>query len=212
MHAAAQAFHRGATVADSLGVIGDMVTKFPAADVRDACGLFLKYAADERNSKAKVVLCEEPIKFEIAPAPEDITKQPIVVVGTLDQVRELEGGKLKLYDIKTSKKPGGHLMRQHTIQIAAYCVGASIKLGKRVDPGALILPRKYGTNDPQFVHFPWTLSDTEHILRGLRHVVAAIRSGNVYHVPGETCEWCPARSPDLCLPRLVELRKQWQTA
>lgn len=204
MHRAAAEFHRGKSVSDAITVMSANLADYPHADLADAAKLFISYAADPRNANAKIVLVEESVRFTIEPAAYDVTKQPIVVEGTCDQVREIDG-KLKLYDIKTSKKPGHGQLRIAAMQAAAYCVGASVKLGKRVDPGALILPRQY-PGGPVFWNFAWTFDDTEHILAGIRHAVACIRSGNIYHSPGDDCEWCPGKGPDICLPKLKELK------
>lgn len=206
VHAAAHALHQGKEVAESMGVMDEQLAKFPRADLIDAADLFLKYAADTRNRTAKVILNEAPIKFQIAPAPEDPTGEPVSVVGRLDQVREVDG-RLMVYDIKTSKKDQTELLLESTFQMAGYCVGASVLLGKQVDPGALILVRRYGkTNHSEasvFWHYSWTFKDCEQILNVLRRRVAEVRSGQLYHNPEEAmCRWCHQRSPDVCLPKL----------
>jgi hypothetical protein len=117
-------------------------------------------------------------------------------------------GRYLAWDLKTSKKDPTLLLYLHTFQLAAYCVGASIHLGVRVDPGGLILARRYkqdGTG-PVFWHYPWTFDDCAAILEPVRHQVAAIRSGRVHHNPNENCGYCPARSPDVCLPKLKRLQ------
>lgn len=210
-HKAIAAFHKGKGQAASLEVMQAHRADYPSADLQEAAGLFLCYAADSRNATADVVLVEEPIQFSISPAPEDKTQAPIQVIGTLDQVRR-ENGQHYLHDVKTSKLDGLELLNQHVFQIAAYCVGASLKLGVKVNPGSLILPRKYRGKDPNsapvFWHFAWKFEDIEQILAAVRHSVANIRNGNLYHVPGPYCTWCSARSPDLCLPRLQTVLKR----
>ncbi len=212
MHAAAAAMHRGADTAAALREMGAGIGRYPRADLQDAAAMFLNYATDVRNRHAKIVLVEANIKFQIAPAPEDHTQAPIQITGRLDQVRDVNDV-LKLYDIKTSKKDPTIIRYNTTFQAAAYCMGASILLGKKVEPGALIMPRKYRgdpSSAPVFIHFAWRFDDIEQILSGLRTAVANVRRGNLYHVPNPDCEWCPARGPDLCLPRLqneLKLRK-----
>lgn len=212
MHCAARHMHRGEGTAGCLEAMRAEKSNFPAADLQEAAAMFLLYAADTRNRSAEVALCEEPIAFQISPAPEDKTQAPIKVIGTLDQVRH-HNGQYFLYDIKTSKKDPLDLLNLHSLQIAGYCVGASIKLGKPVHPGALILPRKYEAKSPStsrvFYHFAWSFKDTAQMLEGIRHQVAMIRNGYVWHVPNNDCGWCHQRTPDVCLPRLQELKLRW---
>ena len=206
-HVAVAELHRGKEVADCIAAMKDRLGKYPKADLQEAAALFLSYAADTRNRGAEVVLIEKEVAFQISPAEEDKTQAPIQVVGTLDQVRKVNGI-YKLFDLKTSKKDGVDLLNQHVFQIAAYCIGASIFLNTKVQPGALICPRKYKTKDPStapvFYHFTWTFDDIEQILYGVRHAVAKIRAGEYWHVPGDYCTWCPAKTPDFCLPKLKQ--------
>lgn len=209
VHVAVYEFHRGKGAADALGGMSARAQDYPQADLREAAELFLKYAADPRNRDAEVVLCEEPIAFSISPAPEDPTQAPIQVIGTLDQVRMVDG-QPKLYDVKTSKRDPILLTHLYAYQMAAYCVGASIKLNRTVEPGAIICPRRYGADpgrSPAFFHFAWSFSDIPQMLSGLRHTVAAIRAGHVWHVPNEDCNYCMLRTPDVCLPQLQKTLK-----
>jgi hypothetical protein len=213
VHRAAQLLHLGKDIADSLGGMQEGLAKYPRADLGDAAKLFLAYARDIRNRDARVILCEEPIRFTIEAAQDDPTGEPIQVIGTLDQVREDEWGRLKLYDIKTSKRDPNEIRIESMFQMAAYCVGATVKLGRPVDPGAIIMPRQYKGSDPStanvFFNYTFKLPDTEYILEPLRARVAEIRRGHVYHMPTvEGCKWCPQRMSDVCLPKLVKLRKE----
>lgn len=208
VHAAAAAFHHGKEAAACLSIMGSRIREYPQADLKEAAALFLAYAADPRNRSARVVLVEQEVKFTISPASHDKTQAPIQVVGTVDQVRELDDGSLAALDIKTSKKDPVDLLNNHAMQVAAYMVGASYLLGRPVKRGCLITPRKYrpdGTG-PAFWWYPWTLDDTAAVLEAVRNVVAAVRAGNVWHVAGEQCTWCPFRTPDACMPRLTQLR------
>lgn len=202
-HRAIAAMHKGASTSQSLAAMQEHRSKYPSADLQEAAGMFLQYAADERNSGADVVLVEEPIRFSVQAADDDPTGEPIEIVGTLDQVRRVEG-KLYLWDVKTSKKDPNDLLLHHVFQAAAYCVGATVKLGENVEPGGLILTRRYKNPSQVFHPFAWKLKDTGHILAAVRHVVASIRRGDLYHVPSAECQWCPAKTPTLCLPRLQE--------
>lgn len=209
MHKAAAAMHRGKDAAASLEVMQGRLSEYPKADLQDAAAMFLSYTLDDRNRTAELLLVEEKVAFQIAAAENDPTGAPIQVVGTLDQVR-LERNTRKLWDIKTSKKDPLSLLRKHQMQLAAYCIGATIRLGQTVQPGGIICPRRYKAGSPStspvFYHAAWTFEDIEHILMPVRLVVASIRAGKLYHVPNEDCDWCIGRSPDLCLPKLKSLK------
>lgn len=208
-HVAVAEMHQGKGEAACIQVMRDKIQKYPLADLADAASMFLNYAKDPRNRDAEVILTETPIAFEIAPAPEDETQSPISVIGTLDQIRRnRDKNRFELWDVKTSKKDPYTVLQSSTFQLAAYCIGASILLGKPVHPGGIITPRKYGVDvarSPVFWHCAWNFGDIEQILKGMRHIVARIRAGNIWHVPTEDCRWCPMRTPDACLPKLVEV-------
>lgn len=197
MHKAAHALHSGKSVAESIGVMQAEKHSYPQADLTDAAGLFLAYAAHPETQTAKVVLAEQKIRFQIAPSAQDPTGAPISIEGTLDQVREV-GGQLYLWDIKTTKKHPLTALRNSQHQAAAYCIGASYLLGRPVLPGGLIMPRQTAL----YIPFAWKWDDIEDILAPVRDAVALIRSGTIHHVShAATCEWCPAGGPELCLPR-----------
>lgn len=206
MHKAIALLHKGNSVATSLVGMQERITEYPLADLQDAAAMFLQYSADPRNINADIVLVEEKVEFLIAPSPEDPTGAPIRVEGTLDQVRR-ENGKLRLWDPKSSKKEPVSLLHAHMYQLAGYCIGASMKLGETVHPGGLILTRMYAKQRNPHWQVTWTFDDIEQILDPLRHVVGLIRSGRPYHVPNENCQWCPQKSPDLCLEPLKLLRR-----
>lgn len=207
VHAAAQALHDGKEVAGSLAIMQSRLAEYPRADLSDAADLFLKYSGDRRNKEAKIILNEVKIGFQIAAAPEDPTGEPLIFEGRVDQVREMDG-RLRVYDIKSSKKDQTELLHESTFQMAAYCVGASVLLKRQVDPGALILVRRYKASDfsnaPVFWHYAWTFDDCAKILEVVRHRVAEVRKGILYHNPSKDCNWCHERSPDLCFPKLQQ--------
>lgn len=215
-HKAVETWHQnGQDHAAAIGKMHADTARYPLADLPEAAALFLRYSADPRNIKAKFAqhngktVIETKIAIELAPAPNDPTKEKIVIIGTLDQLRLDEYGRKKLYDLKTSKRPGNVLLREHQYQIAAYVKGAAKLLGERVDPGSLICPRQYNDSTrlaqsaPPGVFFPfaWTFDDVDRILDGLRYVVAAIRSGVSWFNPGEYCDYCHFKSPDFCMPQ-----------
>lgn len=209
VHAAAHAMHKhNKGIAAALEEMRARMKEYPQADLSEAAAMFLAYASDPRNRDARVVLSEEPIAFQIAPAPEDHTQEAIQVIGTVDQVREVDG-QLYVYDLKTSKRDPQELLHDHTFQMAGYCIGASVKLGRQVNPGKLILTRKYtgaaaAGRCPVFWPYVWKFSDIEQIMLGVRSAVARIRRGEIWHMPNSDCKWCPMRSPELCFPKLQE--------
>lgn len=214
MHKAAAMWHlNNQDVIEALKHMHLFGKEYPLADMKEAEELFRAYTKDKRNKEAETVLVEEKISFSMPPHKEDETQAPIVIHGTLDQVRRVDGD-LYLYDIKTTKKAGSVALQSALYQMAAYCLGASIRLNEPVSPGALILPRTYlkkenkGVLQPAgvFWHIPWNLSHLPAILDGLKVVVAALRRGDVWVNPSEDCFWCPEKSIDHCIPKVQKLK------
>jgi RecB family exonuclease len=216
-HKAVEEFHKTeGDVAAAIAAMHANTPRYPLAKLDEATNMFLAYASDPRNRTAKVRtdLLEKRIRFKIEPAPEDPTQKEIMISGRLDQIRLDKDN--RLWDLKTSKKDPYTVLLDTMFQAAAYCVGATLETGEQVHPGGIITPRHYLTNSvlpsnspPKiFWHFAWTLQDAEHILDGVRRIVASIRRHAIYHVPGEeVCHWCIARSPDACLPKLKEFKR-----
>lgn len=206
MHMAAAEWHRGKEVAAALESMSARRAEYPLADLSDAAAMFLLYSSDPRNRTAKVVLVEQPVAFSIAPL--DPSDPPISVVGTVDQVREDHTG-LKVWDIKTSKKDPDEVRHSAILQLAAYCVGCTVLLGRPVSPGGFIMPRLYKqtsvATSPVFRHVSWKFSDLEQLMFRVRHAVHNIRRGILWHNYSPDCRWCHMRSPDVCLPELVKL-------
>lgn len=207
VHTAVKAFHSGDNVVQAMDKMIANVKEYPLAAMEEAAAMFLSYSADRRNLDAQVILCERPITYEIAAAETDPTGAPIVVEGTADQVRRVNG-RLELWDLKTSKMPPEHVRHATTLQAAGYCIGCTYELKETVHPGGVIMPRKYdGAKNKSeakvFIHFAWEFQDIEQILLPLRLRVADIRAGRLYHIPTDGgCMFCRMKSPDLCLPRL----------
>ena len=206
LHVAAAELHRGRRIPECTAKMVAERSRYPLADVVDATGMFLQYAADERNASADVVLVEKPIAFSIAPAPEDPTGERIYVVGTLDQVRRV-GNRLELWDVKSTKKDCATMLWQYSLQAAAYCIGASALLGEYVHPGGCVFTRQYAKGRNAHWPFTWSFVDIEDMLLPVRHAVAAIRSGRLWHMPNDNCCYCPKRTPDVCFPALKEYRR-----
>lgn len=213
VHCGIKAFHDGDSPSQCLQRMQDCKAQdFPLAAMEEAAAMFLSYATDRRNIEAEVVLCEQEITYEIAAAETDPTGAPIVIEGTVDQVRR-ERGKLKLWDAKSSKLNPDLVRIAAGMQAAGYCIGATFKLGETVHPGGVIALRQYksGTDNqqaPVFRHFSWEFEDIEQILLPLRLAVANIRAGRLYHIPTEGgCMFCRMKSPDLCVPKLKRTKK-----
>lgn len=205
IHAAIAAWHRGKDEPASVEEMCARVHEYPQADLAEAADIFLAYAADPKNQSAEIVLCEEQVSFALVPDPSDPTQAPIEVIGRCDQVRR-ENGIDRVWDVKSSSKDPIDLVNSHMVQVAAYCVGASLLLQRRVEPGGLILVRNYKRRMSVFRHVAWRYSDIEHILRPVRRRVAEIRAAQFDLTSGDHCKWCPVRTPELCLPKLKETR------
>lgn len=204
VHAAVARFHAGAAVEEALAAMkGDLAT-FPLADIDDAALSFRPYAADPRNSSAKVVASELKIRVELDP--KYTAGPPIVIEGTLDQLRE-EGGTLSVWDLKTGKGSAVEMLHGYALQIASYTLGAAAAYpGRRVAAGGIIRSYGYRTRgaslpspDGVFLESPFSLEDCDALLDGARLAVCAIREGLVTPTPGPHCNYCPLGGIDLCL-------------
>jgi hypothetical protein len=213
-HVAVADWHRNKDVNAAIAAMqAKRDAKFPKADLAEAAAMFLRYIKDPRNIQAEFakingeLFIEKSIKITLRPSEEDKTQAPIKFVGTIDQVR-LVNGRPRVWDLKTSKRPGWELLNMHIYQIAIYCVGASKALRMPVTLGGLITPRHYGKEHPEkaptgvFWEYPHKFGDLEPLLNGVRHAVAAIRAGDVHPSPGEQCRYCPAHETSECVPLL----------
>lgn len=198
-HAMIAAFHQGSS--DPVAEGEARVAEYPLADMSAAARMFRKYALDPRNASAKVVACEEPLLFSV---PSETGE--IFIQGTPDQIRE-ESGSLKAFDVKTGDAEDGFAMTHtHAFQISAYCVGASLKLGRPVEPGAIIRVREYLRRGviPQdapggvFWNFPFDHDGAQALMRGVARVVDGIRRGKLWAAPGDYCRFCPLGGISSC--------------
>jgi hypothetical protein len=208
-------FDRDAAVAG----VGDWRQRFPrlasAGRLDEALAHVGGYCGDPRN-QVRPVLLERPVSLALPPHETDPTGQPVILQGTLDQVRETPGG-LRLFDLKTGRTDGAQTLDIYAYQVAAYCVMASELLGEPVAPGALIRSAGYlarGTvaaREPQgvFFHLPWGLDDCLDLLDAVRLIVANVRRGEVTFGPGAHCATaCPARGLQECLPKWQRIQKK----
>jgi hypothetical protein len=156
-------FDRDAAVAR----VGDWRQRFPrlasAGRFDEAPAHVAGYCGDPRN-QIKPVLLEQSVSLALPPHETDPTGQPVLLQGTLDQVRETPGG-LRLFDLKTSRTEGAQMLDIYAYQVAAYCVMAGELLGEPVASGALIRSAGYlaggvvAAEQPPGVFFwvPWGL-------------------------------------------------------
>jgi hypothetical protein len=208
-HAGIEEWHRTSQdKAAALRHMSQVSPKFPVADRAKAEKHAEGYFADPRNQAAEVVHIEDPVLFSFPPAKEDATGQPIVIRGTLDQIRRVDGV-LKLFDVKTGSPEGLAMIHDYALQVAAYCVGATKKYGVDVHPGAIIRTEGYMSTkrkkvDPAsapggvFWDIPWNLERCAQLLDGVRSWVAQIRAGRPAWGPGSWCLYCPARELSVC--------------
>ncbi len=184
VHHAAEAFHRGG---DGRKAIESFSASYPQADVQRAIRIFSAYAEDPKNRDAKVIRIEEKIMMEIPPDPTDPTGLPVVIRGTLDQVREEPDGRRTVWDIKTGKTYFGTKALNHYVaQQAIYTLASG------VDVGGLICTDGYFRKPVMKVHWRYKLSldDMKQFLPIIAREVAAARRGQLSRVPGDHCEWC----------------------
>jgi hypothetical protein len=185
----------------------EALSLYPRADLDKAEEQFRLYAADPRNAGANVVLCEAKVQIEISPAEDDPTQAPIIVMGTLDQVRE-ENGRLTIWDIKTGSPDGLDMLRNHALQLAAYQIGAGQKLDCIVHHAGIIRTKDYlkTRTGPVFWHAPWAHQQANTMLESVRNIVSSVRRGNIWLGPGDQCRYCAGNDVWNCEPKLQQLR------
>jgi hypothetical protein len=217
VHAGAAAMHKGASVDEALAVLRrSTLEQFLKADLTDAEEVFSHYARDPRNQdKGIFYAVEEKIELEIPADKSDPTGAPIIIRGTLDQIREVNG-RLSVWDIKCSTYPGWDILQEYAFQLAAYTVGACERWKIEVHPGGFILPRRYvgkfrienGKRVPVpkpetkpagvFYESEFDLRTARLMLRMIAKRVAQVRKGEALPSPGSYCRYCPASSFGMC--------------
>ncbi len=197
MHLAARAWHMtgGKEAAVAIGVMRSKLDEYPLADLDDAAKLFRAYAADKRNREAKIILLEEKLELVLEPSKTDPTGEKVVIWGTCDQVREMDG-KLVMVDLKTGSPYGYQMLDSHAYQLAAYMLGASIKLKRPVEGAAILRVKDYFSKTPAPViwHAPWGYREAVEMMYHVTRAVALVRSRQAFANPGEHCRWCPKKS------------------
>lgn len=213
VHAGVAAFHLSDEVQAGLDAMSSALPKFPLADLDDATRSYGFYARDPRNKGAKVVKLECPVRAVLPCHPSDKSGRPVVVAGTLDQVRESRG-RWSVWDLKTGKESGWDYIHEHALQQSAYCIAATQTFGREVHPGGLICSygyRRRNAEEPEsepsgvFFAIPWTLEECYMVIEGALERVARIREGALVPGPGKHCGFCPARGLSGCLEKLSRL-------
>lgn len=210
LHEAVAAFHRCASsmavrnrTEEGLAALEAARQKFPDGDAAKARNWFAAYVADEANQSADVPWVEQPVELKLAAAEFDPTGEPIVVVGTLDQIRRGSDGTLSLWDLKTgSRRTGKESLTAYAVQQAVYLLAARECLSPDVEPGGLIyIPGYEKRLGKRFFPYAITVDECMLLVQHLVYTVALVRSGVPIFRPGvDTCEYCPCGTYDVCLP------------
>lgn len=182
------------------------LSKFPLGDIAEAEKHYLCYVADPRNANAKVIAVEKNVEFELPPHPDDPTGENIYITGTLDQIRQLDDGSMRIYDIKTGAPTGWHMIHNYSYQLAAYLLAARAN-GFPVDNSVIIRTQGYRVRgavlpEPNGIFFPTHLSvgRSLYLMSRIRQAVASIRKGEIEFGPGDQCTYCPLNGIESCMP------------
>ena len=207
VHRAAAAYHtNGKDIAAAIATMQHFGKEYPQADLQDAAAQFLGYCQDTRNAEAVFAQAQKRPAVELR---HQMEIDGVFIQGTLDQIR-VQGGRMYVWDLKSSKKPGLEILHNHIYQVAAYSVLASDFLQEEVHPGGIIRTRAYTEkrNGDAGVFFSYVIdaSQARSMINQVVKFVHTIREGGAHAVPGEYCWHCPARSVDICLPKLLELK------
>jgi hypothetical protein len=214
VHAAVAAFHSesrpGLRAAAAIAEIQRAAVQFPFGDTHEA-GLYLTpYLADPRNITADVVAVELAVELTLPPHALDPTGQPVVIHGTIDQIRR-EQGRTLICDLKTGRRSGWEMIHDHAYQIAAYTLAARACGYPDAEPGYLIRAYRYrertATGDsPEGVYWwlPFTADDCRILLDRVAIEVAHLRSGELNLGPGAHCTNCPLGGLATCIPAARE--------
>lgn len=177
--------------------------KFPGGDPEKGGKILRSYATDPENFTARVRWVEQPVRLTLPPDPSDPTGLPVVIAGTLDQVREDTDGTLRVWDLKTGDRlDGPDTLLEYTIQQAVYTLAARASLDPKVMPGGLIYTPGYlkGGKTRKFLPFEFTIRDAEDLVAVVPLFVAGVRAGKPLPHPSVVgCDWCDHRPFPKCL-------------
>lgn len=205
VHDACEFFHKakeGDRVAAGLAALERAREQFPDGDAEKARTIFRAYSADPENEGADVVWCEEPVTLRLAPAPEDPTGLPVVIKGTLDQVRrDRKDRKLRVWDIKTGERlDSRETADEYAIQQAVYTLAARQTLDPEIETGGLIYTPAYAkARGKPFISLRQTVDECIVLVSPLVHWVAAIRKGIPLFKPSaDNCRFCDLKPWPTC--------------
>lgn len=206
VHDAAEAYHKekgtqSDRVAAGLAALAAAREQFPQGDAEKATTIFGSYAADPENQNAVVLWCEQRVRLVLPAAPSDPTGEPIVIEGTLDQVRRHPDGRKRVWDIKTgSAKTADENVTDYLIQQATYTLAAVETLDPEIEPGGLIYTPGYlSSRGRRHLELPLTIETCKLLLAGVPDIVAAIRRGTPLAYPSaDVCKWCDVRPFPKC--------------
>ena len=186
------------------------------AGAEEALEMFLRYSRDPRNIGIDTPIIEEKSSFSIPAHKKDPTGQPIVIQGTLDQLRYDSRKKAYyVYDIKTIKLGGGDLICNHSLQIHLYTFTALATMARKgikdapIFPGSIVRTRSYLTRKNEkevspsdvFWPIPSSFKAGYYILASIQEYVRRVRSGELDASPNEGCKYCPSGGFDFCTKR-----------
>ena len=211
VHAAVAAFHlepdASKRIAAAVATLQSAAGNFPKADPTEARLFTEAYICDPRNQNAKIIAVERRVSLTLEPHRLDPTGEPIVIHGTLDQIRD-ENGRFVVCDLKTGKPSGLEMIHDYAIQQAAYTLAARASGLGDVQPGYLI--RNYGyrqrgaqlpSPDGVYWWLPFTVEGAIALLARVQLQVALIRSGEIDFGPASWCTYCEHRGLDSCMPK-----------
>lgn len=206
VHAGAAAFHKTDGDVQFRKEAGDNAIEtslplFPRGDRSKALTIFAAYAADPTNQNAVVPWVEEKVTLTLAPSPCDPTQEPIVISGTLDQVR-LDGDTLCVWDIKTgSGKDANETNAEYVLQQCVYTMAARETLNPDILPGGFIYTPGYDKpRGRRFLPLGLSIEQCKTLLAPLPRIVSLIRQGVPLFMPSAgACQYCPVRPYTNCL-------------
>lgn len=185
------------TGAEAKGGYGHNNRPFDKADMERAGELFALYAGDPLNPVESVEAwsLEHEVRLELPPADSDPTREPVCLVGHIDQVRRDADGVYRVWDVKAGRGSGVQMIHEYAWQLSAYTLGLarSGRCDGPVEVGGIIRLAGYVARERTAVFFPapWSLADCENMMDTIREAVGQIRAGRIPLYPSPACQYCP---------------------
>lgn len=211
VHEAVAAFHlepdASKKIAAAVSTLQSAAKKFPLAESNEARLYLEPYVSDPRNANAEILAVERKVTLTLDPHPLDPTGNPVVIRGTLDQIRRVNGVTV-VDDLKTGRTEGWAMIHDYAYQQAAYCLAARESGFPDAQPGRLIRCYGYRTRtaklpspDGVFWQLPFSVAQARALLDRVRLQVALVRRGEVDFGPGPQCSYCVYKGLDGCQPK-----------